>query len=183
MGSSPLLNNVVRSLTAQLTSGAMPKRSAPLYTVAMVISAELLVADPEESETARVLAFVFLLMIWCALRTDDVLWIDRSRLYLSDVGLRGVLMRSKTSGAGRRVRELPIFVVRSNSLSGQDWLLVGMDLYQRVASRFPGVQFLCTPRKDLEGFSRKYLVSATLMGWIHWMILQLKTPRRLAGTW
>ena len=179
MGSSPLLNNVVRSLTTQLASGAKPKKSAPLYTVAMVIAAELLVADAGASEIARILAFVFLLMIWCALRTDDVLWIDRSRLYLSDIGLRGVLMRSKR----RRVRELPIFVVRTTSLSGQDWLQIGMDLYQQAAERFPGVQFLCTPRKDLEGFTRKYLVSATLMGWLHWMLLQLKTPRRLVGTW
>lgn len=183
MGSSPLLNNVVRSLTAQLASGAKPKKSAPLYTVAMVISAELMVADVNASDTARILAFVFLVMVWCALRTDDVLWIDRSRLYLSDIGLRGVLMRSKTSGAGRRVRELPIFIVRTTSLSGQDWLQIGLELYQKASEKFPGVQFLRTPRKDLEGFTRKYLVSATLMGWLHWLILQLRTPRRLVGTW
>ena len=183
MGSPPLLNNVVRSLSTQLASGARPKRSAPLYTVAMVISAEIMVCDQTASEVVRVLAFVFLLMIWCALRTDDALWIDKSRLYLSDIGLRGVLMRSKTSGAGRRVRELPIFIVRTTSLSGHDWLQVGMELYQRVASGFPGVQFLCTPRRDLEGFTRKYLVAATLMGWLHWLTLQLKTPKRLAGLW
>ena len=183
MGSSPLLNNVVRNLAAQLASGARPKRSAPLYTVAMVISAEVLVCDPTANEVSRVLAFVFLLMIWCALRTDDALWIDKSRLYLSDIGLRGVLMRSKTSGAGRRVRELPIFIVRTTSLSGHDWLQTGMELYQRVAADFPGVQFLCTPRRDLEGFTRKYLVAATLMGWLHWLTLQLRTPRRLAGMW
>ena len=183
MGSSPLLNNVVRSLAAQLASGAMPKKSAPLYTVAMVISAELLVVDERANGVARILAFVFLMMIWCALRTDDALWIDRSRLYLSDIGLRGVLMRSKTSGAGRRVRELPIFIVRTASLSGHDWLRVGMEIYEHTATGFPGVQFLCTPRKDLEGFTKKYLVAATLMGWLHWMVLQLRTPKRLAGLW
>ena len=39
------------------------------------------------------------------MRTDDVLWIDRS----SELGFRGVLLRTKTSGVGRRVKELPIF--------------------------------------------------------------------------
>ena len=183
LGSSPMLNNVVKSLTKQLASDALPKKSAPLFTVAMVISAELLVVDQGANLVSRVLAFVFLVMIWCALRTDDVLWIDRSRFALSDIGLRGVLMRSKTSGAGRRVRELPIFIVRTASLSGHDWLQVGSDLYLQVAEYFPGVQFLCTPRKDLEGFTRKYLVSATLMGWMHWLTLQLMVPRRLAGMW
>ena len=183
LGSSPLLNNVVKSLTKQLASDALPKKSAPLFTVAMVISAELLVVDPGANVVARILAFVFLVMIWCALRTDDVLWIDRSRFTLSDIGLRGVLMRSKTSGAGRRVRELPIFILRTTSLSGHDWLLVGSDLYLQVAEQFPGVQFLCTPRKDLEGFTRKYLVSATLMGWMHWLTLQLMVPRRMGGIW
>lgn len=131
LGSSPMLNNVVRSLTRQLSTDAVPKRTAPMYTVAMVIAAELVVVDEGAGEVARVLAFTFLVMVWAALRTDDVLWIDRSRLMLSEIGLRGVLIRTKTSGAGRRVRELPFFVVRTASLSGElfrsyleDWAML-----------------------------------------------------------
>ena len=183
LGCSPMLNNVVRSLTRQLGTDAVPKRTAPMYTVAMVLAAEVLVVDEELGPVTRVLGFIFLLMIWAALRTDDVLWVDRSRLILSEIGLRGVLIRSKTSGAGRRVRELPFFVVRTASLSGHDWLGVGMDLYLRVSEFFPGVQCLCPPRKDLDGFTRRYLEAATLMGWIHWLILQLRVPKKVEREW
>ncbi len=183
LGGSPLLGNVVRSLTRQLGTDAVPKRTAPMYTVAMVLAAEVLVVDEDLGVVTRILAFIFLIMIWAALRTDDVLWVDRSRLILSEIGLRGVLIRSKTSGAGRRVRELPFFVVRTASLSGHDWLGVGMDLYLRVSEFFPGVQCLCPPRKDLEGFTRRYLEAATLTGWIHWLTLQLRVPKRVASEW
>ena len=161
---------------------AVPKRTAPMYTVAMVIAAEILVVDEALGEVVRVLGFIYLVMIWAALRTDDVLWIDRSR-FVSEIGLRGVLIRSKTSGAGRRVRELPFFVVRTASLSGHDWLGIGMDLYLRISEFFPGVQCLCVPRKDFDGFTRKYLEAATLTGWMHWLILQLRVPKKIRDEW
>ena len=183
LGISPLLSNVVRNLTRQLGADAVPKRTAPMYTVAMVIAAEILVVDEALGEVMRVLGFIYLVMIWAALRTDDVLWIDRSRFVLSEIGLRGVLIRSKTSGAGRRVRELPFFVVRTASLSGHDWLGIGMDLYLRISEFFPGVQCLCVPRKDFVGFTRRYLEAATLTGWMHWLILQLRVPKKIREEW
>ena len=113
LGLSSSLINVTRNLGKQLMTDALPKKTAPLFTVAMVISAEILVMDLGSPLVTRVLAFLFLVMIWGALRTDDLLWLDRSRLLLSEIGLRGVLLRTKTSGAGRRVRELPVFVIRT----------------------------------------------------------------------
>ena len=113
----------------------------------MVLSAELGVFDIEEPIVFRILCFVMLLMVWCAMRTDDVLWVDRSRASLSELGFRGVLLRTKTSGAGRRVKELPIFVSRLASLTGQDWLKEGMALYQGESENFPGVLFLCRPNE------------------------------------
>ena len=183
LGISPLLNNVVRNLTRQLGADAIPKRTAPMYTVAMVIAAELLVVDEALGEVVRVLGFIFLVMIWAALRTDDVLWIDRSRFVLSEIGLRGILIRSKTSGAGRRARELPFFVVRTASLSGHDWLGIGVDLYLGISEFFPEVQCLCVPRKGFDGFTRKYLEAATLTGWMHWLALQLRVPKRVGEEW
>lgn len=112
LGLSSSLINVTRNLGKQLMTDALPKKTAPLFTVAMVISAEILVMDLGSPLVTRVLAFLFLVMVWGALRTDDLLWLDRSRLLLREIGLRGVLLRTKTSGAGRRVRELPVFVIR-----------------------------------------------------------------------
>ena len=122
LGLSSSLFNVTRNLGKQLMTDALPKKTAPLFTVAMVISAEILVMDLGSPLVTRVLAFLFLVMIWGALRTDDLLWLDRSRLLLSEIGLRGVLLRTKTSGAGRRVREC--LCVPRKDLTGChfDWL-------------------------------------------------------------
>ena len=183
LGLSPMLMNVVRNLGKALSQGGPPKRTAPVFTVAMVLSAELGVFDIEEPIVFRILCFVMLLMVWCAMRTDDVLWIDRSRASLSELGFRGVLLRTKTSGAGRRVKELPIFVSRLASLTGQDWLKEGMALYQDESENFPGVLFLCRPKLDGSGFTRKYLDSTLLASWMKWMLGRLRAPRRRAGFW
>ena len=183
LGLSPMLMNVVRNMGKTLGQGGPPKRTAPAFTVAMALSAELGVCREDGPIVFRVLCFVMLLMIWCSLRTDDVLWIDRSRANLSELGFRGVLLRTKTSGAGRKVKELPIFVSRVVSLSGRDWLRTGMELYEEEAQQFPGILFLCKPRKDGSGFTRNYMDSALLANWMKWAISQLAAPKRAVGLW
>ena len=183
LGLSPMLMNVVRNMGKTLGQGGPPKRTAPVFTVAMALSAELGVCREEGSIAFRILCFVMLLMIWCSLRTDDVLWIDRSRAMLSELGFRGVLLRTKTSGVGRKVKELPIFVSRLVSLTGRDWLQIGVALYEEEARHFPGTLFLCKPRRDGSGFTRNYMDSALLANWMKWTIGQLAAPRRSMGLW
>ena len=183
LGLSPMLMNVVRNMGKTLGQGGPPKRTAPVFTVAMVLAAELGVCRDDDTVTFRILCFVMLLMVWGAMRTDDVLWIDRSRMTLSELGLRGVLLRTKTSGAGRKVKELPFFVSRLVSLSGRDWLREGVELYENEAKHFPGVLFLCRPRQDGSGFTRRYLDSTLLASWMKWMIGRLGAPKRAMGSW
>ena len=95
LGSSPMLANAVKNMEKDLSMGGPPRKTAPIYTVAMVIAAELLVADRDQGVVPRALAFTMLLMVWGALRTDDVQWLDRSRTALTEVGWRSVLVRSK----------------------------------------------------------------------------------------
>ena len=149
----------------------------------MAVAAELVVVDADESVVFRVLCFVLLLMIWCSMRTDDVLWVDRSRATLSELGFRGVLLRTKTSGVGRRVKELPIFVSRLVSLTGGDWLKVGLDLYLEVSKNFPGVLFLCRPKLDGSGFTRRYLDATLLASWMKWTLGKLPVPKKAGGYW
>ena len=125
LGSFQILYNVVKNLEKDLATGGPSRKTAPIFTVAMVMSAEFLVVS-HQGDVARMMAYIMLLMVWGALRTDDVLWLDRSRTLLSDLGWRSVLVRSKTSGAGRKLRELPVFISRLTSLSGKDWLMEGL---------------------------------------------------------
>ena len=77
------------------------------------------------------------------------------------------------------MKELPVFVRRRTSLSGQDWLLQGQSLHEDASKRFPGVQFLCQPRKDGSDFGCKYLQAA----WFKWLLLRLRAPVKFRGNW
>ena len=68
---------------------------------------------------------VRLLKIWTASRTDDLLGILPDQMLLGRLGLRGVFDRTKTSGAGRKVRWLPFFVARTAWLVEPKWLEKG----------------------------------------------------------
>lgn len=183
IGLSPILINVVRNMKKELSEGGPPRRTAAVFTVAMVLAAELVVVDAGRSIVERLMAFILLLMVWGAMRTDDVLWLDRSRTMLSEVGWKSVLVRSKTSGAGRRVRELPVFVSRLTSLTGRDWLVEGFDLWREASRAFPGSLFICRPTKSGDGFTRKYLDAAGLAAWLKWTLLRLPGVMKSFGIW
>ena len=182
LGGSPILFNVVKNLEKDLATGGPPRKTAPVFTVAMVMSAEFLVVS-HQGDVARMMAYIMLLMVWGALRTDDVLWLDRSRTLLSDLGWRSVLVRSKSSGAGRKVRELPVFISRLTSLSGKDWLMEGYDLWKMITEKLPGSLFLGKPRPDASEFTTKYLDATSLATWLKWTLTQLPALRHRSGVW
>ena len=62
------------------------------------------------------------------LRLSDLEGLCPKRL-LGTRGLRGVLIRTKTTGPGKLVKEMQIFVSRRISLSGHDWLQAGYELW------------------------------------------------------
>ena len=183
LGLSPMLINVVKNMKKELSLEGPPRKTAPIFAVAMVMSAELLVVDYDQGVVARLMAYIMLLMVWGAMRTDDLLWLDRSRTMLSDVGWKSVLVRTKTSGAGRRIKELPVFVARGISITGKDWLGEGHLLWQEESKRFPGNLFLCRPREDGCHFTRRYLDAAGLATWLKWVLLQLPSICKRFNRW
>eukprot|EP00435_Cladocopium_sp_Y103_P056814 s2661_g19.t1 len=62
----------VKSWTAEISAEAPPRRPAEMYTVAMLLALELTVEDETELVFTRALAWVVLVMVWAALRCDDV---------------------------------------------------------------------------------------------------------------
>ena len=92
------------------------------------------------------------------------------------------LLRSKTSGAGKRNRELPIAISLEASLLGTDWLLTFLEDLEEVregprdfllqSSTYDGLH----PRKA----EKSYAESAAETKWI---LEQLKIPILVNGTW
>ena len=139
---------MARSITEELQSRVAPRRPAKLYTVAMLIALEVSVLDAASSLFARVISWVILLQHWMALRADDVQWLDPGRMTLTASGLAGVLRRTKTTGPGRRAREVPVYVCREVSLSGNDWLQAGFNLFHRQEVFWERTYFIPFPSAD-----------------------------------
>ena len=98
--------------------GATIHKASP-FLLMMIISLELYVCS-SGPRFKRGVAWLRLVKLFTCMRFDDTKGLRPSRLVLSDGGLRGVLERTKTTGAGRRTGELPIFIHRQAEFSGRD---------------------------------------------------------------
>ncbi len=115
----------VKSRQAELEVGRTETKRAPPLSTAMVVALEIFVCEEENPTYMGGMAWVVLLCVWACMRIDDLAGLDPKRLSLSSRGLKGYLVRTKTTGPGKNVKE----VARRISLSGVDWLRVGLDLW------------------------------------------------------
>ena len=72
LSTDTLLVEAVKSWTGDLEQGVKPKKVAPMYTVATLLAAELLVCRKDLPIRLRFYGFVFLLMNWACLRCDEI---------------------------------------------------------------------------------------------------------------
>eukprot|EP00435_Cladocopium_sp_Y103_P020573 s4599_g5.t1 len=172
------LLGIIRNMQMELQQDSPPRRPARPYIIAMMIGLELVVCNVEQLPYARLIAWVMLLMVWMTLRADDVQWIDGSRLRLDGVSLRVTLMRTKTTGPGRRALEVPAFVARDVGFSGRDWLATGWDLYHTSEFRWERDYFLPAPAKDWSRGARKYLSTESLTSYMRYVTTLVQRPLR-----
>ncbi|CAE7272830.1 unnamed protein product [Symbiodinium sp. CCMP2592] len=174
---------VAQSITEELQGRAAPRRPAKLYTMAMLIALEIHVLDEDASLFSRIIAWVISLQHWTAMRADDVQWLDPGRMTLTDSGLSGVLRRTKTTGPGRRAREVPVYVGREVSLSGNDWLQVGFALFKMPEVYWERMYFLPFPSADWTGGVKKHLSPEMLNVCIKRVLAELSVPQRGEHAW
>ena len=151
LGHSRVLCNLVSQATQDLEVDAAPKKQAPLVPLSMVCALELLVCDPSAKPFARAFAFYKLVKLWTACRFDDLCGLNPASLELREDGLIGLLERAKTSGPGKRVRHLPIFVSAKASFMASEWLVQGWKIWSAGAFSFCRDYFLALPNEDWSG--------------------------------
>ena len=173
------------SLEQELHGRAGPVHKAPPLTVAMIISLELEVMDTDKPEYARALCWIILLAVWACMRLSDFDGLDHSRLTLSTLGLRGYLVRTKTTGPGKKVREVPIYVKQTATLAGTSWLCTGFDIWERYKTWYPTNIFLMRPQANWNDPIRKYMGPEHFAGCVRSLFLKLEVPHRvrLSRTW
>ena len=177
------LKSIVRSLQEERQRDAPPKKRANMYTAAMVIGLELLVLCEEQVWYSRFTAFLMLISLWMCLRVDDLQWIDPVRLVFTDEGLTVILRRSKTTGPGRRAREVPAYVHREASLSGKDWLQAGVGLLAGDEFCWDRAYFVPRPTADWQGTQRRYASPECICTFFRSVLKELRAPTRSGNAW
>ena len=178
-----LLIEACRSWTAELEQGAPPRRQAPMFTVAVILAAELCVCKQTFPVGLRFYAFVLLLLIWATMRCDDIQGVDPSSFVLSQIGAKFIIRRTKTSGPGKAVGNLFGYIGRGVGLTGYDWLSEGQRLLRaEVLSRKR--DYFCVGFNEdwtipQDGFLEPEGVAVHLRR----LMLALKVPTRVQGRW
>lgn len=145
LSSSAILKNFVSQATQDLETGAPPTKKAPLLPVMLIGSLEIMVLSESQPLFARAFAFYKLLKVWSCCRSSDLECLQPTALRLLPLGLSGLLERTKTTGPGKRVRHLPIFVARGAALMAPAWLEVGWKIWQQAELAFERDFFLPLP--------------------------------------
>ena len=181
--SDPLWKGHVRSWTAELSSEAPPRKPAEMYTIAMAISLELTTMDVGAPVFQRALAWIVLCMLWGAMRCDDVQAILPHRSSLSNYGLRLVLGKSKTTGPDKMQKEVAVHIHRTVSLTGEDWLRTGFEIWESDEFKFRRDYMVMEPSPDWSKVRRKFLTPAGLSSVISKLLGLLAVPKRVAFGW
>ena len=183
LSTDTLVDATVKSWTAELEAGAAPVRKAPLFTVAILLALEMTLVRATVEGGLRYACFMVLIMVWSALRCDDLQNVDPTSVSLSQLGLKFNILRTKTSAPGKKQGALQGFVLRGVSLSGYDWLAAGAALLQMDAFKFPR-DFLCVHLDDSwQVASKDFLEPEGVAALVRAVLRSLHAPKRVDGKW
>eukprot|EP00435_Cladocopium_sp_Y103_P034677 s3830_g9.t1 len=106
------------------------KKRAPLLPVSVIAAMEMLVVSEGAPTFLRFSAWIKLIKVWSASRTDDLQGVALRSLKFNKVGMYGIFWRTKVSGPGKKNKVLPFMVSCKVSITGLPWLRVGMTIME-----------------------------------------------------
>ena len=179
----PLVLNLVNVRTAELEVGAPPTRRAVPLPICVVMSLELTVSSNDFPRYLRAFAWIKLFKFWTSSRSDDLQGASFDSMVLSESGLRGHFDRTKTSGAGRKVRFLPFFISSEAWLVSRRWLELGFRIWKGSEFSFKRDFLVPRPTRNLQG-CRPVLPSYNDLATASRMVLSLlRAPAYYEGDW
>lgn len=119
---------VVKDLVKKLESKAMPIKRAPRWLTLMIGPMEEIVMSRKHPVGRRIAAWMKLVKMWAALRFSDAANMRVRTLKYYDGKMTAILQKTKTTGAGKRVRELPVYVGEDAYVAKKEWLGTGLEL-------------------------------------------------------
>ena len=127
LSAAPMVRSTVSAIELAFQGDALPTKKTPAFMIMLIVALEFLVRP----FVLRSYALVLLVRVWGALRTDDCRGLLPDTIKLSEGGREARLDRSKTSGPGRKVRWLPVFVSHEAFLAREEWMVCGARLGER----------------------------------------------------
>ena len=131
-GRHMMLKLCIERAVVVLGSESEVARKAPRIPLVILAALENKVVSGDILFGVRVIAWTRLIKIYGSLRADDLQRLRPRDVVLVSSGLTGILTQTKTSGAGRKVRALPLFVPRCAYLVQERWLEIGYALWKPV---------------------------------------------------
>ena len=135
--SEPLVDLVVRDLLKKLEDAAPPRKRAPRLLSSFMAPLEDLVMDLKKDDRLRAGAWFKLVKVWASLRFDDAARLRLDMVKSYDGKFSGILRRTKTTGGGKRVKELPFHVSAEAWVSRPEWLATGLEVLGRIRGAGP----------------------------------------------
>ena len=120
--------NVDRADVLAMTD-AKAVQKAPRFPIVIIGALECKVMSPSAPLGIRIVAWARLLKVYGTLRWDDLQRLRPRDVHLRAGGLVGRLSQTKTSGAGKKVRDLPLFIPKQAYTLQEEWLEIGFALW------------------------------------------------------
>ena len=139
------MEELVLYLDRRVTTG---RKEAPMFLVSVVEALERAVVDMDLPRYVRGYAWYKLFKLWGGMRFNDTQGIEVSSILVADI------TQSKSTGPGKAVTRISVYVARGAWLVEKHWLQSGFSLWLEMAEK-AGLEerdyFLALPTKDLGG--------------------------------
>ena len=177
---APLVKETLDKVATELVQ--QPIRQAARFPILILVSLEVYVLDTSKPPFKRLAAGALLFRCWGTFRFDDQQHIVRHQLRAVGEFAISDLLISKTSGPGKRLRQLPIAIAFEADLTGLGWLVCFLEL---LSEHLPG-------RADylMDGCSRDYRrATGTRQSYAEaaatttTLMKELRVPKRESNTW
>ena len=150
------VKNVLEEINMQL-AGQQPAfvRRAWRMPVQLVISLEEMVSNEKKSSYQRIYCWFRLVKLWTGMRFSDTCGLDNRSLEIGSRGLTGILCKTKTTGPGKKVQLLRIWVGVDCWIRNEMWLDDGFKLWTVMSQEAGLVErdyMLPCPTADMSGF-------------------------------
>ena len=178
-----LWKQAINSRLCEIEQEGCTVKKAPPLSVATLVSLELFISDADNKLYCRAIAWIVLLCVWGCMRLSDLEGLDPCRVLLSSRGLRAVLIRTKTIGPGKKVKETPIFLARRISFTGVDWLKLGLDIWDSFELKSRDY-FVFAANKTMDSPVSKYASVETVAKYVRHVLALLRVPaKQRTGGW